>query len=347
MNNKNIFILALFILVIAVIAMLIIQSDEEVPEEEISNMPSVLLAHSFGIERAEYDMDLGEYIGNSFYESRRRSFFQINTTDDFIFLTTRSSIVRIDENLNEKSLAVYRVGETKTNEKNVFVSTKDGKFISFNEDLEELSSVKLNHKYAHDVIIHNDSAYLLDNIMDPFYIFKIDIGDPENIKIVKEVELWGVYLRLLVHWLNPDLDRWMVVQRESGSGGTWEFITVFSMSEVVRKGGKTTFSHNIHDEDGEGYRIVKVTPFSPAWSVVLKEDKYYLAHIYTEDNSVSEVIYLELNDYGDGEFVIKKHEDNVFLASGNNLQVFNVKGDPRLVLVHEAEHKIRDFVFVK
>ncbi len=352
-NTKTIFIGLFFIIFLSLMAFLSFYIEKGYPGSEVYEMPNILLIDKLGLQEMNYDEDLKEYEVESFYEPEKEPLgpLQIELTDDFVFIRRGASIVRLNADMEiEKEVYIQEMGRMETTKDNLFVSTKNGNFISFNEDLEELSSVKLNNKYAHDFIIHEDVAYLLDNIMFPIYIFKVDVKNPNNIEIMKRIEISGINHHLSTHWINPELDRWMVVQTQSTRGGGWSSVIFYSMSKARKVNVENIFSNTFDNNwEGEGYNIVTVTELPPTWSVIAKDNNYYLAHISIENDVLSETIYLDLGEYeySSSNFIIKKHGNYLFLAYKKKMQVFDISNEPELVLTHNTSHNIIDFIFSK
>jgi hypothetical protein len=123
------------------------------------------------------------------------------------------------------------IGAIATDGKNLFVAG-EGSLIVYNSDLEELSRVNLEIgppvKNAHDILIHEDTVYLLDNIFHPIYIFKINISDINNIKITEKNYQGFPYRHLNDQWLNPSLDQWLMTAGDSRD------VLIYSMSEEKR-----------------------------------------------------------------------------------------------------------------
>lgn len=129
---------------------------------------------------------------------------------------------------NDERTAIT-IGAIATNGKNIFVAG-EGSLIVYNSDLEELSRVNLDIgppvKNAHDILIHEDTVYLLDNIFQPIYFFKINISDINNIKITERHQQHFPYRHLDEQWLNPSLDQWLIT---AGSD-----VLIYSISEEKR-----------------------------------------------------------------------------------------------------------------
>ncbi|MBD2126732.1 hypothetical protein NDI39_23540 [Microcoleus sp. ZQ-A2] len=131
---------------------------------------------------------------------------------------------------NDERTAIT-IGAIATDGKNLFVAG-EGSLIVYNSDLEELSRVNLEIgppvKNAHDILIHEDTVYLLDNIFHPIYIFKINISDINNIKITEKNYQGFPYRHLNDQWLNPSLDQWLMTAGDSRD------VLIYSMSEEKR-----------------------------------------------------------------------------------------------------------------
>jgi hypothetical protein len=66
---------------------------------------------------------------------------------------------------------------------------------------------------SQQILIREGMAYFLDNVVEPAYIFRIDVGDPANLKVRSRDRIDGTDRQLSAQWLDFNADRWFVVQK--------------------------------------------------------------------------------------------------------------------------------------
>ncbi|SNQ59693.1 HEAT repeat domain-containing protein [Candidatus Methanoperedens nitratireducens] len=113
-----------------------------------------------------------------------------------------------------------------SSDKAVFISTY-GNFIALDKSFKKLSSVQLYD--AHDVLIYKNTAYLLDDIVSPFYVYRVDIENPENIQITERISIKGPNQHLSDQWINPELNQWLIVQTCDTSGGCYQNVFTYPL----------------------------------------------------------------------------------------------------------------------
>ncbi len=221
----------------------------------------------------------------------------------------------------------------------------EGDLIVLNYDLEEMGRIDLNlkgwedPKDAHDIIVYQDIAYLLDNLVVPTYILKVDVSSKENMEILETREIFGVYTSLLFHWLNPELKQWLIIISESGRFGSSNSIGVYSTEEVSLINRQNIYS-SIRDFEGldkteiSGIKIAAVTDFSPAWAIISDEGLFLAKITSNKDGEVDFQKIFEINIDGRIRFIEEK-EDHLFLLIGETFMVFDVNKPSKPVIVRE------------
>lgn len=82
-------------------------------------------------------------------------------------------------------------------------------------------------KDAHDIIVHGGKAFLIDDKYMPVYLIKLDISNPQEMRIDEKIGFGGVYGHLALQWLDPKRDRWIVLYTPLHR----EILLSFSMTE--------------------------------------------------------------------------------------------------------------------
>jgi len=157
----------------------------------------------------------------------------------------------------------------------------DGALIVLGLDLSERGRVTLipdwplaHDKNAHHIILHKDTAYLLDNIEQPVYVFRVDIADPARPRIIERREWSDTYAHLAAQWLFPDEEKWIVAMTTSGMFGEEHRLYEFGPDLPE---GKLQYFTNFrricapHSESGtlevDGRPVLGVLPAPPVWSM--------------------------------------------------------------------------------
>jgi len=260
--------------------------------------------------------------------------------DNYIFVNSEGEIIKINDKLEKTISKKFKnCGAMATDGTNLFISA-DNSFIALDENLKELSRVNLfeafkREKNAHDIIIYNGTAYLLDNCIIPMYILRMDIRNPGNIELKEKIIIEDINPHLVCQWLNPELDRWAIVQAYSHRGGNGQNVRIFSMKEGKEECSKQRIfeSLNFRKSKKEGTRIKAVTALPPTWALVQSvEDKYQLAGINSKNGKISFSKFLDLNELNmhktssSARFIIKRAGNYLLISHGMMLIVINIKG---------------------
>jgi len=190
----------------------VVEKEEKIPTQGF--MPKILIAHSKGLTELIYDDLTQKYLKQAYYNLSNPTAVAI--LEDSVFVTTGDSIIRLNSSLEkEKESKTGEFGSLAASDKNIFVSA-NGSFIIIDKDLKRINGFQLDTywggtKNAHDILVHNGTAYLLDNVQFPIWIFRVNIENPKHIKIQK-IEVWGTNQHLDGHWLNPELNQWLIIQ---------------------------------------------------------------------------------------------------------------------------------------
>ncbi|NEP86334.1 MAG: hypothetical protein F6K18_05585 [Okeania sp. SIO2C2] len=149
----------------------------------------------------------------------------------------QSKVIKLSPSLEK--LKVYEcadVAAMATDGNHIFVCT-GGKLVALSQDLETLDEVDLElegwgwrkKKNAHDILIHQSIAYLLDNVVEPTYILRVDISNPSNLQIISTFDITGINHHLRKQWINPDLNQWCILPYYGTQGGSGENIIILPL----------------------------------------------------------------------------------------------------------------------
>lgn len=143
---------------------------------------------------------------------------------------------------------------------------------TFDLDLRPLADIELplkvgpSGKMAHDILLHGDTAYLLDDVVMPLFILRVDVSDPRAPRVIDRQQIDGGHLP--AHFVADG--RWLVLENWGGRSGAYEAIHAFPLGDGVAE-KRWVISRSTHDmETGgsrsfEGRTIVAALPAEPVW----------------------------------------------------------------------------------
>ncbi len=126
------------------------------------------------------------------------------------------------------------IGSITADSNSVYLSA-DGFFICLDEKLNETGKADLGiAKNAHDMMVHEKTAYLLDNLLIPMYIFKIDITETSAPVITDKYLIEGVYSHLFAHCLTADAKGWIIFQSYGHQLGSGFLVNYFDNADIKK-----------------------------------------------------------------------------------------------------------------
>jgi hypothetical protein len=209
-------------------------------------------------------------------------------------------LIQFDLTLAEiKRQQFPNIGALTTDGKHLFVSVA-GDFIILDEDWQPLSQAELtvwgnSKKNAHDILIINNTAYLLDNVVLPIYIFKFDCADRHNIQQLYCQEIEASFPHLEAQWVDIETQRWYILARDGNRFVPGQYLYTSDSFDPLMSGKfQVVREDNIENWDYvEYYRdreILALTQQVPLWMVVRegkrehrsRPEKLYLARGYCD-----------------------------------------------------------------
>lgn len=148
------------------------------------------------------------------------------------------------------------------------------------DDLRRLGEVALPlkdsyaGKVAHDVLVHGGVAFLLDDVVVPLYVLRVDVSDPEKPRALDRQQIEGGHLP--GHWLEPARGRWMILQTWGGMGGGHTSLHVLPMGGGPQQGEALTLSRSSWEPGSgkeptvEGWSIQATLETTPPWAIVAR-----------------------------------------------------------------------------
>lgn len=230
----------------------------------------------------------------------------------------------------------------------------DGSLIALDEKLESLSRVEFEFaiyfpgtKNVHHIIVQDQTAYLLDNTIDPLYIFTVDISSPGDITLLWEYEYEDINARLLTQWLEREKEDWAILHSSAYmthfGHETNQGITLFKPGGDGSVYFNTYNEQHFYDDDiveREGSFILADSATSPNWFITERDDSCYLATTawVGERLVLEDKLMLDFVNPGertrlavDGSFL--------FIANAHEVVIFDISAEPEII----AREGLTDF----
>ncbi|HEY9649107.1 MAG TPA: hypothetical protein V6C95_00480, partial [Coleofasciculaceae cyanobacterium] len=135
------------------------------------------------------------------------------------------------------------------------------------QNLEVLDRVSLDvgwfshyRKNAHNILIYQNTAYVLDNISRPILLFQAKVNSRKKLELVRALEVYGKNIHLDHQWLNPSLNQWVVIASSAGHEGIWQNARIFPMHLVNESEKSLEIIGNVE--------VLARTEKPPFWAVI-------------------------------------------------------------------------------
>lgn len=146
-----------------------------------------------------------------------------------------------------------------TSDQKYFYTSHDSSFNIYDCQFKLISSVKYPiEKDAHDILIQDGKAFLLDNIMCPIYLFIIDIANIKKPKLTAAIEDQCVNCHLNYQWINKEKKEWYVVSEFAHMGGSGHTITTYNYSNGSKISNLTIPAHERFAEVPSSFSVSQV-----------------------------------------------------------------------------------------
>ena len=322
-------------------------------EKKNTGISDIVVARNCGITLYSYNKKQRKYHKKSFFRVNFPELV-VNSVSD-LFCAAGDRLYRLNSDLAlEKEITTGEIAALASSDKALLVST-GGSLISLDRDFyfKDMIDLKINpggKKDVHDILVHENSAFLLDNVVEPFYIIKINIRDPENIGIMKKVIVEEANQHLEAQAIDPGADEWLVLQTGTTMGGHYQNLIVYSLENCRWKRGFLIGRHRSGLKKDSVY-IKAMTASSPPWYVVLKNGKYFPANIHTDYTRIKCSLILDLgsdvNHYRKDKVRIKRHNHHLYISIRGKLIIVDISGELRIIFNQDFGGQINDFVLLK
>lgn len=319
-------------------------------KKKTTGISDIVMAQDSGITLYSYNKKQRKYHKKSFFSVYFPGF--VVNSGLGLFCAAGDHLYRLNQDLTlEKEITTGEIAALASSDKTLLISI-EGSLISLDRDfnLKDLLDLKINlsfKKNAHDILVHKNSAFLLDNVVEPFNIIKVNIRDPENMGIMKKVIVEEANQHLEAQAINPGADEWLILQTGTTMGGHYQNLIVYSLENCRWKRGFLIGRHRYGLKKDSVY-IKAITASSPPWYVVLKNGKYFLANIHTDYTRIKYSLILNLgsdiNHYRKDKVRIKRHNNHLYISIRGKMIIVYISGELRIVFNQDFGEQINDFV---
>ena len=314
---------------------------------------NLLVAGRYNILNYEYNSELNDYELIAEGEVNK-SIIDIAKNDEGVFAITGSlqsstdgwnELIKLNQQMEVVETVEFdSMGALAVGKDRVYISA-DEALIVLDNDLNELGRVTLEFdfysdtsisKNAHDMIFYKDeeAVYLLDNVVMPVFICKVNVEDPGNPEMTGERLIADTYPHLDDHWLDLENNQWVIVKSYGHRHGNGQELLFYSLDEIEQQINEQVIYENIYEPVGEemrtqGKKVIDSTSFSPIWALIESEEGMYLSRVVggEKDEIVFEnEVELQLNEE---RSKVKKRGDFVFVSAvgeDSEVKVFSGEG---------------------
>jgi len=216
-----------------------------------------------------------------------------------------------------------------------------GGFAVYDQSLEELSRVRFtfpdyygSQKNVHHVILHEKIAYLLDNVIEPIFVFQVEVENPLAIQTVFEYEFFGLNEKLHSQWIDLEANAWAILHSNVYMGGSG-FIEQQGIHLIaLEDGAHSIVTVYLKDNPGNSDRVEEMlerliiadAALSPNWFVTVDQQRqcHLAATTWREDQLVfNNLASLDFID-PDSPVRITADEDHLYLTNRGHLYILEV-----------------------
>ena len=356
-----------FIVTTAIIALITFSSiyllinhhEKNRPKIEVfplEHLPDIILASESEIIRFVHNNQTNTYNMTGSYELP--NVIGMERIGDNFIVNHDGGLVLLDRNLSMiNKIQMKRPLDIGVSGEFIYACSNNSLY-GISSDLQITDRIHLNTsewmggKDAHDILIHEGSAYLLDNVIEPIYVFKMNISDPYNLSMDLGFEISGVNQHLRSQWIDPDSGQWFILQHSCSQAGTYEYIRCYSCKDGSLLWVKETFYEFwMYDRPEEGFYINAVTESSPGWMLTSSNDDHHLRSYENADTQIKMTKELDLSSDFSGHIFphgsIEERGNLLFISIYDQLVVVDVERDPVIVLSQTIKEPIVDVCVIE
>ena len=268
-----------------------------------------------------------------------------------------TKVLRLDRNLVEQqNWTVEKLGAMHRHGDALLVAANRSLF-ALRPDLSRIGNVttpypgmegnEWYYKMVDSIVVHDNVAYLVDDVWVPFYFYRVDVTNLGQMNILETKQLGGAATSYRKQWIDPDADVWVVL-RNSGSPGYEEHaLHLFQASTGADKGSIQLYQRS-GAETGNPVAAILEEP-SP-WAVIRANERACLTRLRLEGSTVTFDHLVDLNvPLRGGEGYGTSTTQPIVLTDGllytglqNTLIIIEADATPRTLLLQDLGMGIHD-----
>jgi hypothetical protein len=144
-----------------------------------------------------------------------------------VVVQTTRALIMLDRNFKPQvawktAAPDLRIGAAALHQDRMLVAA-EGSLIVLDATFRELGRVGLGlgrDKNGHDLLVHGDEVLVLDNIVRPIFMFRIDLQDPAKPRVLASIEDRAPWAHLLYQWIDEPAGLWAVLRSSNGRFGS-------------------------------------------------------------------------------------------------------------------------------
>lgn len=278
-------------------------------------------------------------------------------------------LIQFDLTLTEiKRKQFPNIGALTTDGQYLFVSV-NGVFMILDEDWQTLSQAELtvwgnSKKNAHDILVVRHTAYLLDNVVLPIYVFKFDCSDRHNLKQLYRQEIHASFPHLYAQWVDTENHRWYILAVDGNRFVPGQYLYISESSQPLIQGKfqmvrEDTIENWEYVQYSKYRQILALTQQLPLWMIVRegtrensnRPEKLYLARGFCDRDCLRIEPKFDLYPFfweGEGDYSPKLNEyfgDKIILKKQGN-QLFLITSRQNYRPVDENWQQFREIVIL-
>lgn len=323
-------------------------------------LPNLIILSENGLNKTEFFMQENTF--KTIKNKKLNGIKKLYLSGNQILGITDETIYKFSNDLEmELELQIGKIGSV-TAKGNLIILATRGQLATMNQDLKplDLTDLKINigsrtRKNAHDMLIFEDTALLLDNIYEPIYIITADISDPENVSLKDTVEVGGVNAHLALHAFDPIRKEWHITKESQTMGGFSQSLGVVSINNCLPKREyKTVGIWSIfYYREKNDLRIKAMVSGSPPWYVYTRDGRYHVANIDTRYNKLKFINKLDLRIDNKDEIrnkdlvIIRNNKEKLYITINNHLIIVSTGKKMKIIHTQNFKQPVKDFVIMK
>jgi hypothetical protein len=135
-------------------------------------------------------------------------------------------------------------------------------------------------KDGHDILLHHDLALVLDNIVQPVCIFRVDLRSSGEPKVLERIQYTQVNPHLERQWIEPARDLWTILNSSSHRNGSFQTIASYPLLQGSKLLKQQTLGVFTRGKPSRSDRLLTATSRPPLLALIQDpKGKQYLARL--------------------------------------------------------------------